>query len=61
MIADYESDPRQFLELWIRDSSGNYNDGEPTGMPPHPESSLPDSQLQALISFLLEQTDGLLD
>ena len=61
MIADYESDPRAFLELWIRDSAGNYNDGQPTGMPPHPEAQLPDSHLQALITFLLEQTDGRLD
>jgi mono/diheme cytochrome c family protein len=58
MIADYEADPRAFLERWIRDSAGNYNDGEPTGMPPHPETQLPESQLQALITFLLEQTDG---
>lgn len=61
MIADYEADPRAFLELWIRDSAVNYNDGEPTGMPAHPETSLPDSNLQALITFLLEQTDGRLD
>ena len=61
MIADYEDDPRAFLELWIRDSSGNYNDGEPTRMPPHPEASLPESHLQALITFLLEQNDGRLD
>ena len=57
MIADYEEDPRNFLELWIRDSSGNYNDGEATGMPPHPEGSLSESALQALITFLLEQTE----
>jgi mono/diheme cytochrome c family protein len=56
MIADYEEDPRNFLELWIRDSAGNYNDGESTGMPPHPEGTLNDSQLQALITFLLDQT-----
>lgn len=56
MIADYEEDPRNFLELWIRDSSGNYNDGAPTGMPPHPEGSLSESALQALITFLLDQT-----
>lgn len=61
MIADYEDDPRAFLEAWIRDSAGNYNDGEPTGMPPHPEASLPESHLQALITFLLEQNDGRLD
>ena len=56
MVADYEEDPRMFLESWIRDSSTNYNDGEPTGMPPHPESQLSESQLQALITFLLSQT-----
>jgi mono/diheme cytochrome c family protein len=61
MIADYEEDPRAFLELWIRDSAGNYNNGEPTGMPPFPEDALPDSQLQALITFLLEQQDGRLE
>lgn len=61
MIADYEANPRAFLEAWIRDSSGNYNDGEPTQMPPHPEASLPESHLQALITFLLEQNDGRLD
>jgi mono/diheme cytochrome c family protein len=56
MIADYEEDPRNFLELWIRDSAANYNDGEPTLMPPHPESQLSESALQALITFLLAQT-----
>jgi len=56
MEADYEEDPRRFLELWIRDSATNYNDGEPTEMPPHPESQLGESQLRALITFLLSQT-----
>lgn len=56
MEADYAADPRAFLESWIRDSSANYNDGEATGMPPHPESSLSESALQALITFLLTQT-----
>lgn len=56
MQADYEADPRDFLEKWIRDSAGNYNDGEPTGMQPFPESVLSESQLQALITFLLAQT-----
>lgn len=55
LIADYEEDPRNMLELWIRDSAANYNDGESTGMPAHPESSLSESALQALITFLLEQ------
>jgi len=56
MVADYEEDPRKFLELWIRDSSGNYNDGNATGMPPHPEGQVSESALQALITFLLDQT-----
>jgi len=54
MVADYAEDPRLFLEQWIRDSSGNYNDGAPTGMPPHPEGQLSESALQALITFLLD-------
>jgi mono/diheme cytochrome c family protein len=53
--ADYADDPRQFLEDWIRDSAANYNDGDPTGMPAHPEAQLPDDALQALITFLLAQ------
>ena len=32
------------LEQWIRDSSANYNDGTPTGMPAHPEASLSDER-----------------
>ena len=56
MEEDYAADPRMFLENWIRDSAGNYNGGEPTGMQPFPESALSDSQLQALITFLLDQT-----
>ena len=56
MVADYDEDPRNFLELWIRDSSGNYNDGEATGMQPFPESDLSESQLTALITYLLDQT-----
>lgn len=55
LVADYQDDPRNMLELWIRDSTANYNDGTPTGMPAHPEASLSDSALQALITFLLEQ------
>lgn len=55
LIADYEDDPRTMLELWIRDSAANYNDGESTGMPAHPESQLSESALQALITFLLDQ------
>ena len=56
MQADFDEDPRIFLERWIRDSSGNYNDGEPTQMPPHPEDVLSESALRALITFLLTQT-----
>ena len=56
MEADYAADPRTFLESWIRDSSGNYNDGQSTGMPAHPEGQLSESALQALITFLLTQT-----
>jgi mono/diheme cytochrome c family protein len=55
LIADYQEDPRNMLELWIRDSAGNYNDGEGTGMPAHPETDLSESALRALITFLLEQ------
>lgn len=51
--ADYAADPRNFLELWIRDSAQNYNDGIATGMPVHPEGKISASALQALITFLL--------
>ena len=57
IAADYEEDPREFLRKWIRDSAGNYNDGEGTGMPPFPENELSDDELEALITFLLEQTE----
>jgi len=56
MEADFAADPRIFLEQWIRDSSTNYNDGEPTQMPPHSEEALSESALRALITFLLTQT-----
>ena len=56
MRADYDADKRTFLERWIRDSAANYNDGTPTQMPAFPESDLTADQLQALITFLLEQT-----
>jgi cytochrome c553 len=56
-IADYEEDPYLGLGQWIRDSSANYNDGAPTGMPPHPESAVSESALRALITFLLDQTE----
>ncbi len=55
LVADYEDDPRMMLELWIRDSAANYNDGTPTEMPAHPESQVSESALQALITFLLDQ------
>jgi mono/diheme cytochrome c family protein len=58
LVADYADDPRHALELWIRDSATNYNDGNPTGMPPHSEDAINESQLQALITFLLTQTGG---
>jgi mono/diheme cytochrome c family protein len=53
MQADYDADPRMFLERWIRDSAANYNNGTSTQMPAFPESELSASQLQALITFLL--------
>ena len=43
LVADYEDDPRNMLNLWIRDSAVNYNDGAPTGMPAHPEATLSES------------------
>jgi mono/diheme cytochrome c family protein len=56
-LADYEEDPYLALGQWIRDSATNYNDGAPTGMPPHPESAVSESALRALITFLLDQTE----
>jgi len=53
MQADYDQDPRAFLQAWIRDSSV-YNGGNATAMPAFDETELSDSQLQALITFLLE-------
>jgi cytochrome c2 len=50
---DYAAGARAFLELWIRDSATNYNDGTATGMPVHPEGTLNESALRALITFLL--------
>lgn len=55
IAEDYEADPAQFLHDWIRDSAANYNDGEGTGMPPFPEEQISDEEMQALITFLLEQ------
>jgi hypothetical protein len=43
------------LAKWIRNSAKNYNGGQPTGMPPHPVDVMSDSQLQAVITFLLDQ------
>ena len=48
LVADYNEDPRSMLEKWIRDSAGNYNDGDQTGMPPHPEGTLTDDALLSL-------------
>jgi mono/diheme cytochrome c family protein len=56
MQADYDADKRDFLEKWIRDSTNNYNGGVSTQMPAHPEDTLTESQLTALITFLLDQT-----
>ena len=55
LVADYTADARNMLELWIRDSATNYNDGQSTGMPAHPEGALSEDALQALITFLLTQ------
>jgi mono/diheme cytochrome c family protein len=51
--SDYAADPRNFLQLWIRDSAANYNGGAATNMPAHSVDGLSDSALQALITFLL--------
>ena len=57
MVADYEEDPRTFLEQWIRDSAANYNDGERDRHAAAPGGrSSSESQLRALITFLLDQT-----
>ncbi|MFN2484088.1 MAG: cytochrome c [Candidatus Limnocylindria bacterium] len=53
--ADYDADPAKFLHDWIRDSAGNYNDGNPTGMPPFSEDQISEEEIQALITFLLDQ------
>jgi mono/diheme cytochrome c family protein len=50
--SDYDADARAFLENWIRNNS-SYNDGNPTAMPLFSADQLNDSQLQALITFLL--------
>lgn len=55
MKKDYAADPRAFLEKWIRDSATNYNGGQATGMPPHPTQAVSDSEMKALITFLLDQ------
>lgn len=55
LVADYQADPRDMLNKWIRDSAANYNGGAATGMPAHPESALSEEKLQALITFLLDQ------
>jgi len=56
MQADYDADKRMFLENWIR-SSADYNGGTATGMPAFGEDTVTESQLRALITFLLDQTE----
>jgi mono/diheme cytochrome c family protein len=51
--AEYDEDPRAALEGWIRASS-QYNDGERTQMPEFSPDVLSDSELTALITYLLE-------
>lgn len=56
MQADYDADKRTFLEHWIRNSA-DYNGGGATAMPAFGEDLLTESQLRALITFLLDQTE----
>jgi len=56
MQAVYDADRRTFLEAWIRNSA-DYNGGNATAMPPFGEDVLTESQLQALITFLLNHTE----
>jgi mono/diheme cytochrome c family protein len=51
--ADYEEDPRQAIANWVRASS-QYNDGQRTLMPEFSPEVLSDSELTALITYLLE-------
>jgi mono/diheme cytochrome c family protein len=55
--ADHAEDPRAALELWIRDSWNNYNAGNPTQMPQFDEVRLPEDQLRAVITYLLEVSE----
>jgi cytochrome c5 len=55
MKKDYAANPAAFLDKWIRDSAANYNGGQATGMPPHPVQAISDSEMKALITFLLDQ------
>jgi mono/diheme cytochrome c family protein len=55
MQADYDAEKRTFFENWIRNSA-DYNGGTATPMPAFGEDVLTESQLQALITFLLDQT-----
>jgi cytochrome c550 len=55
MKKDYAANPAAFLDKWIRDSATNYNGGQATGMPPHPVQAISDSEMKALITFLLDQ------
>jgi mono/diheme cytochrome c family protein len=51
--AEYEEDPRQAIANWVRANS-QYNDGERTLMPEFSEDILSESELTALITYLLE-------
>ena len=55
MQIDYDADKATFLENWILNGPTIYNDGNPTGMPAF-DGQLSDDELQALITFLLDQT-----
>jgi mono/diheme cytochrome c family protein len=53
LLADYEEDPRAAIARWIRANS-EYNDGERTQMPEFSPDVLSESELTALITYLLE-------
>ena len=55
MQIDYDADKATFLENWILNGPTIYNDGNSTGMPAF-DGQLSDDELQALITFLLDQT-----
>lgn len=56
MQADYDADKRVFLEKWIGNGAINYNDGAAIGGMPAYQEILSESELRALITFLLDQT-----